>query len=144
MGVLMTEYEGKIIPNLMDAISNALATEVAQTAVALIENAASENIYAAYTPSQYKRRYSFTRDESYNTEVSGTELTISEHVTGTGRAGDNLGEIIEAGFPYEWEHSRIYFHQPFPREFFRTALEEGINNGAIRDAIERGLTRQGF
>lgn len=144
MGVLMTEYEGRIVPNLMNAISNALANEVAQTAVALIENSASENIYAAYAPSKYKRRFSYLHDESYMTEVSGTELTVSEHVTGVGNAGDNLGEIIEAGFPYEWEHSRIYAQQPFPREFFRVALEEGISNGSIRDAIERGLTRQGF
>lgn len=144
MGVLMTEYEGKIFPNLMDAISNALANEVARTAVTLIENSASENIYAAYAPSKYKRRFSFMHDESYDTEVSGNELTISERVSGVGNAGENLGEIIEAGFPYEWEHSRIYESQPFPREFFRIALEEGINSGAIKDAIERGLTRQGF
>ena len=147
MGKLLLHYETEILPMLESAITNALSSEVADAAVNLLKESAMENIYSKYTPSgihPYKRRMSYIHDDSYETIAQGNTLTIKENVIGQGSAGDHLGEIIEAGTPYEWTRSDIFKMQPFPRPFFSSALEDGLNDGTIEAALKRGLERQGF
>lgn len=147
MSNLVLHYETEIIPLLQSAITSALENEVADAVVNILKESARENIYERYTPHgnhPYERRWSYLKDESYETFVQGNVLTVKENVTGQGLAGNNLGEIIEAGTPYEWAWSDIFKQQPFPRPFFSSAIENALNNGTIEAALKRGLNRQGY
>ena len=147
MASLVVQFEAEFMPLFQAALTDALEHEVSDAVVNILKESAMDNIYSRYTPhgeNPYQRRMSFIHDESYETSVQGNVLTVKENVTGQGLAGDRLGEIIEAGTPYEWTRSDIYKNQPFPRPFFSSSLEDGINNGTIEAALKRGLERQGF
>ena len=147
MGQLLLNYETVLLPKLESAITDALANEVSDAIVEVLKQSARENIYDRYTPHgmhPYERRWSYIKDESYETFAQGNTLIIKENVRGQGNAGNNLGEIIEAGTPYEWVGSDIYKQQPFPIPFFSSSIDEAINDGTIESALMRGLERQGF
>ena len=138
MGVFTLEYETVIRPNLEAAIEDALRNEVKDAALYAIKDSAITQVYMAYKPKFFSRRYSLVDDDSYKCEANGNTLTITytgelQNLWGNSHHED-LGDVIAEG----WEN----FNMPFPRPW----MDEGIqaNMPSIEAAIGKGLIRQGF
>ena len=85
---------------------------------------ANENVYGAYTPTQYERRYSLLDTDTYEVTTGRLSMSITSWARGEGLAGIGLTDVIESGVGYEWTHSQIYQWQPFPRPF----MAQGVND----------------
>lgn len=138
MGAFTLEYETVIRPNLEAAIEDALRNEVKDAALYAIKDSAITQVYTAYKPKFFSRRYSLVDDDSYKCEQNGNTLTITytgklQNLIGNTHHED-LGDVIAEG----WEN----FNMPFQRPW----MDEGIrdNMQSIEAALKAGLERQGF
>lgn len=138
MGTFTLEYETVIRPNLEAAIDDALRNEVKDSALYAIKDSAITQVYMAYKPKFFSRRYSLVDDDSYKCEVNGDTLTITytgelQNLLGNTHHED-LGDVIAEG----WDN----FHMPFERPW----MDEGVqgNIHSIESALKAGLERQGF
>lgn len=138
MGAFTLEYETVIRPNLEAAIEDALRNEVKDAALYAIKDSAITQVYMAYKPKFFSRRYSLVDDDSYKCEANGNTLTITytgelQNLWGNTHHED-LGDVISEG----WEN----FNMPFPRPW----MDEGVqgNIQSIESALKAGLERQGF
>lgn len=138
MGAFTLEYETVIRPNLEAAIEDALRNEVKDAALYAIKDSAITQVYMAYKPKFFSRRYSLVDDDSYKCEVNGNTLTITytgelQNLWGNTHHED-LGDVISEG----WEN----FNMPFPRPW----MDDGVqgNMQSIEAALKTGLERQGF
>jgi hypothetical protein len=138
MGIFTLTYETEIKPRLELAISNALENEVKDAALYAIKDSAITQVYMAYKPKFFHRRYSLVDDDSYKCEIEGNRLTITytgelQNLYGSSH-GEDLGDVIAQG----WDS----FHMPFPRPW----MDEGIENNIplLENALKSGLERQGF
>ena len=77
MGVFTLEYQTVIRPNLQAAIEDALRNEVKDAALYAIKDSAITQVYAAYKPKFFSRRYSLMDDDSYQCKPEGNTLTIA-------------------------------------------------------------------
>ena len=138
MGAFTLEYETVIRPNLEAAIDDALRNEVKDAALYAIKDSAITQVYMAYKPKFFSRRYSLVDDDSYKCEVQGNKLTITytgelQNLWGNTHHED-LGDVIAQG----WKS----FHMPFERPWMNEGVE--VNMAQIESALKRGLERQGF
>ena len=138
MGAFTLEYETVIRPNLEAAIEDALRNEVKDAALYAIKDSAITQVYMAYKPKFFSRRYSLVDDDSYKCEVQGNKLTITytgelQNLWGNTHHED-LGDVIAEG----WEN----FNMPFARPW----MDEGVQNNmqSLEAALKAGLERQGF
>lgn len=138
MGVFTFEYETVIRPNIEVAVEDTLRNEVKDAALYAIKDSAITQVYMAYKPKFFSRRYSLVDDDSYKCEAKGNKLTITytgelQNLWGNSHSED-LGDVIAQG----WEN----FHMPFERPW----MDEGINSNLpqIEAALKAGMTRQGF
>lgn len=138
MGVFIFEYETVIRPNIEVAVEDTLRNEVKDAALYAIKDSAITQVYMAYKPKFFSRRYSLVDDDSYKCETKGNKLTITytgelQNLWGDSHSED-LGDVIAQG----WEN----FHMPFERPW----MDEGINSNLpqIEAALKAGMTRQGF
>ena len=138
MGAFTLEYETVIRPNLEAAIEDALRNEVKDAALYAIKDSAITQVYMAYKPKFFSRRYSLADDDSYKCEANRNTLTITytgelQNLWGNTH-NEDLGDVIAQG----WDN----FNMPFPRPW----MDEGIqdNMPSIEAALKRGLERQGF
>lgn len=138
MGAFTLEYETVIRPNLEAAIEDALRNEVKDAALCAIKDSAVTQVYMAYKPKFFHRRYTLVDDDSYKCETQGNTLTITytgelQNLWG-GSHHEDLGDVIAQG----WEN----FNMPFARPW----MDEGVqgNMPSIESALKAGLERQGF
>lgn len=138
MGAFTLEYETVIRPNLEAAIEDALRNEVKDAALYAIKDSAITQVYMAYKPKFFSRRYSLADDDSYKCEANGNTLTITytgelQNLWGNTHHED-LGDVISEGLEN--------FNMPFPRPW----MDDGVqgNMPSIEAALKRGLERQGF
>lgn len=93
-----------------------------------MDMAITHEVYAKYRGTYKRRRENGgLRDHSsYNIEVYRDGDSIIGYVknvaTGVGRAY-RLDEAIVYGDQYDWELSRIYKMQPFPRDFYQGTID---------------------
>lgn len=138
MGIFTLTYETEIKPRLELAISNALENEVKDAALYAIKDSAITQVYMAYKPKFFHRRYSLIDDDSYKCEIEGNRLTITyigelQNLYGSSHSED-LGDVIAQG----WDS----FHMPFPRPWMDEGIETNIP--LLENALKSGLERQGF
>lgn len=116
---------------------------------AIIASVFSE-VYGKYEPSEYQRRYdsggladpnNIVMVESQAT-ADGYEIAV-QNQTRDDYDHRLIAPIVESGEGYEWEQSRIYKMQPYPRPFHEKA-EEMIGDGLLDNALERGFRARGF
>ena len=152
MASLWSEYQ-RYEKKLNTAINRVLRKEVANVVIKSIEDASQPNVYDAYDPSLYSRRYSLKRDSSYKKEVHNNTLTVTAHIMSNPRQPGNgpyvpieISEIITNGTPYgpRWSNSRIYNMQPYPRPWMEPGLQDAIDNRSAEMALENGLISLGF
>lgn len=137
--------------NLKEKIDFVLVKDVAPAVVDRIENMAGTNVYAAYEPTQYERRYSLLNDTSYDRSASNMTLEIDCTVGGNpyteaseGWDPGEIGDLITEGVGYHWHNSEIYQSMPYPRPWMEPGLQDAINDHSAENALETGLVSLGF
>ena len=104
------------------------SSDPAELATHCMDMAITHEVYAKYRGTYKRRRENGgLRDHSnYNIEVYRDGDSIIGYVknvaTGVGRAY-RLDEAIVYGDQYDWELSRIYKMQPFPRDFYQGTID---------------------
>ena len=144
----MAELQNVIttVANLENAIEDALRHEVADVVKNAIIMSAYENVYKAYAPEFYSRRWGaggILDPNSIKIEVHGDTLIASDNAAwqqlwGGSVPGERLAEAIASG------DKRFNMQEAGPRPFHQKAKEEAIYSGAAEDALRRGLARQGI
>jgi len=140
----------KIKEQLQDKIKIAMEDEVAKKSREVMKRHLITDVYDKYTPGgklPYIRRYEdggLLDDSNIVTEMINDEILRIENIT-TDDFDKNryLSKIIETGIGYTWKDSDIYKKQPFPRPFMENTADE-LENGNARDALKKGLKRQGI
>jgi hypothetical protein len=146
---------------LTQKINNSLEEEVSKQARKTMKEVIETEVYAKYTPYEdVKKPYTRQRkdgglldDENIHTGlVNDGELVIRN--TRTNEHDDELGystspyrdvaAIVEYGTNYNWNNSKIYHIQPFPRPFHEKTAERLKQEGLAKKALTDGLKRNGL
>jgi hypothetical protein len=143
-----TDEANAMIGKVETAVATALNGVVAESMKGAIAQSVQTEVYAAYTPSMYKRRGTaaggLENPESNVATVIGMELTVRNETLGnaaySGSDGWDSGEIadiVEQGNGYHWKRSEIYQQQPFPRPFMQPAKDLYVGSGlAEMDVVD--------
>lgn len=124
-------------------IKTAMKTSVSDVALDTLNKHVVEDVYSAYTPqgkNPYQRTYQLLEDMEAKMIDENTLMVRSTRE----EDGRDIAEVIESGTGYMWEESKIYAMQPFPRPFHAEAKKELEEQGLARDALIKGLQKQGF
>ena len=148
---LLDEYT-QISAQLHTDIDTVLLNEVAETAKQYLQSSILENVYDAYAPTQYERRYSdggLADPENFVESIAGEHtLEITDIASGNrsqpGPWTDDLDDTIERGEPYLWLKSRIAEMQPYPRPFYKPAEDDFIDSGMFDRTLAEGLNAMGY
>lgn len=152
MATLLDEYN-KYIANFDKAINETLRKDVAEAVIDRVEAASDPNVYDAYTPSMYERRFSLKERSSYRATASNLTLTIKAHIMSNPNQpgwGEyvpiEISDIITNGTYYgpRWGASQIYMMQPYPRPWMEPGLQDSINDHSAERALENGLVNRGY
>ena len=150
MATLTDEFDTYFI-NLKKAVDFVLVKDVAPAVIDRIENMAGTNVYAAYEPTMYERRYSLLNDASYDRSASNMTLEIDCTVGGNpytasseGWDPGEIGDLITEGVGYHWHNSAIYQAMPYPRPWMEPGLQDAIKDNSAEKALETGLEAIGF
>jgi hypothetical protein len=125
---------------LNDKIRNALAKEVADVARNTMSDHVKSDVYDVYEPSQYQRTGDLYKDIS--TTMKNDNTLIVKNEARDEESGRLIAPVVEYGVGYEWEESRIYNMQPFPRPFVENTAKE-LEKGKAKHALAEGLRKQG-
>lgn len=138
-------------------INSALEKEVAQQARKTMKEAIQDIVYDKYEPTEYDRLYDDSRatyggteyglqhDESIYTGLNTDgELLVRSTRRDPDSPSKDIPSIIEYGTGYDWEDSRIYARQPFPRPFHAETAKRLDKEELAKKALEKGLNRQGI
>ena len=138
------------------AVLSSLENDVAPALIGGILASVSVNVYNAYDPTRYIRRYSsggLMDIKNYKTGINAYgnlyQLTITNETTGNPRYSTSkdgwdpgyITDIIETGVGYHWKHSEIYQSEPYPRPFMEEAFDFATN---LDDLLYAGLASRGF
>lgn len=142
------------ISRLKSAVHDALENEVADVVKNYLVESAYENVYEAYTPEFYSRRYGTKNKpdqknggimdkESVKIDVHDTTLTAKDEADwqqlwGGTRPSGMLADAIATG------DSRFYMGNAGPRPFHEEAARMAVESGEVEDALRNGLERQGY
>jgi hypothetical protein len=126
---------------LNEKIKKSLAKEVADVARDTMSDHVQSDVYNKYEPSQYQRTGDLYKDIS--TTMKNDNTLVIENTARDEESGRLIAPIVEEGVGYEWESSRIYQMQPFPRPFVENTAKE-LENGKAKESLKQGLKRQGI
>lgn len=123
-------------------IANGLQNEVANEARRVMKENVITEVYQKYSPTNYERTGGLYQDKNIETKlVDDNTLTVRNIREENGR---DIANIIETGTGYDWERSRIYNMQPYPRPFHAETARELDEKGLAKNALKKGLERQGL
>jgi hypothetical protein len=126
---------------LNQKINKALAKEVADVARDTMSDHVVSDVYEKYEPTQYQRSGDLYKDVK-TTMINENTLEV-ENTARDEESGRLIAPVVESGVGYEWESSRIYNMQPFPRPFVENTAKE-LENGLAKEAMKIGLKKQGL
>ena len=115
-----------------------------------MELAVSKEVYAKYRPMEYVRRKNkggLTDPKNFDIQIyQQTNGNIVGYVRntarGVGRAFE-LDEVIVSGMGYDWEDSKIYKMQPFPRDFYSATIDR-IESSRWKYHVRRLMNKRGW
>lgn len=125
-----------IINSLKNVVNQCLEADISRIAGECVQFRVENDVYKAYTPTQYVRRKSEggiadPRMYSYDVDSSTHTLTVSDN--------RHEVEVVESGVGYTWERSLIYQMQPYPRPYFDKAEEDVYSDGEAEAALVRAV-----
>lgn len=123
-------------------IKEAMAKELSQVSLDTLNKHVVEDVYNAYTPqgkNPYQRTYQLLEDMEAKMIDENTLMVRSTRE----EDGRDIAEVIETGKGYQWEYSEIYRTEQ-ERPFHAEAKKELEEQGLARDALIKGLQKQGF
>jgi hypothetical protein len=126
---------------LNQKIKKSLSNEVADVARDTMSKHVMSDVYQAYEPAQYQRTGDLYKDIS--TAMKNDNTLEIENVARDEETGRLIAPVVESGEGYEWEKSRIYQMQPFPRPFVENTAKE-LESGLAKEALADGLRKQGL
>lgn len=158
--------DGKSIKQISDEINQLFLKDLYECFEEVFYELASEcmelaihkEVYAKYRPMQYKRRKSneslsdphnlgLSNPKNFDIRIyqqtNGNIVGYVRNTTkGVGKAFE-LDEIIVNGFGYDWENSKIYHMQPFPRDFYSGTIDR-IEASRWKYHVRRLMNKKGW
>lgn len=125
-------------------INNALKNEVAKVARNTMKEQVIEEVYDRYKPKEYERTGGLYQDKNIKTTMEDDNTLTIENIRRDEDTGRLVAPIVEYGVGYEWEDSKIYNMQPYPRPFVAKTAKELEEKGLAKKAMKDGLKRQGL
>ena len=119
-------------------IRQAMETEVSKTARNTLKEHIVEDVYEAYSPTQYDRTGGLLQDRNIDTHMEN-DNTLSVKSTRE-EDGRDIASVIEygKGYSYDGLDERIG-----ARPFHEEAAKE-LSNGIAKESLKRGLKKQGI
>ena len=126
-----------MLEKIADRIDATLLTTIAQTVSAQVSASVYKNVYPLYQPSQYVRRE--TAGGLPDASMYDVYLDPETHTLTVEDTRHEVG-VVESGMGYDWEGSRIFKLQPFPRPYFQPAENELMASGELDQIMQQGLS----
>ena len=118
-----------VFSDIENKINNFMSSpETTELLAKYVMRKADKNVYGAYTPAQYERRFSFTNEDTYEVTTGRLSMDITSWARGEGKAGIRLTDVVEIGEGYEWIKSDIYRWQPYPRPFMAEGVDDFVDD----------------
>ena len=148
------DFVSKFNAALDQSIHRAMEGPVTDSVKAAIVEAVQTEVYDAYERGDYLPY--IRRDEvgksgglqdwnvmesKYDPETMTLEV---QNMSRDDESGRLIAPVVEEGVGYQWEDSRIYAKQPFPRPFHKKAQEIAIQTGNVGAALRAQLKKDGF
>jgi hypothetical protein len=135
----------ELLADLRKEVENSLKTDVTQKTIELEKEHIKSDVYAKYEPTQYSRRKEIgglLDTENFQVEDLGDGVEIT-NITEDDESGKWIVPTIEYGTGYEWEKSRIYKMQPYPRPFVENTKND-LENGKLKEYMRESLEKKGI
>ena len=147
---------------LNSLIQRTVIPDVAEDTVKCLKEHAQKEVYDAFEPRKYQRRWSYVNDSGYDVNYHGNGVTVSDNVQAN--PGEDWGAeqksmftmfealnyrsivsgdllpVIESGKGYAFEKEGPV---PGPRPFFTHAKEE-VEGGRAEQKVKDSLAKLGF
>lgn len=123
-------------------IKEAMKTSVAEVSLDTLNKHVMSDVYNEYkskAKNPYERTYQLLEDMEAKMIDENTLMVRSTRE----EDGRDIAEVIETGKNYQWEYSEIYRTEQ-ERPFHAEAKKELEEQGLARDALIKGLQKQGF
>ena len=146
----LTQDLAQFRTKLNTAVDFAMENYVGAAAVLKVADAVETEVYAKYPEPEYPLSYVRRHDKGGLSDISPDNIVqdydpVAKTLTVTDMNRDNytgrlVAPVVESGEGY-------YYNFPFnhkPREFHSVAEKNMITSGAFEEALEFGLTAQGF
>jgi hypothetical protein len=128
---------------LNQKIKIALEQDVKKAAVKTMQKEVIETVYNKYEPTQYKRTGGLYQEKNIKGTMLNDNTLEIENIREDEKTGRYIAPVVEEGVGYEWEDSKIYNMQPYPRPFVSNTTKE-LENGVAKEAMKKGLQKQGM
>ncbi len=141
---------------LQDKVNYALLTDVSDTITEVMVDHIIEDVYNAYTPETYNRRFNdggLMDSNNINRSVEANTLVVENNTVGSPyyyynghkyisqNKNKEIVNVIETGIGYDidgWEYDTV------PRPFIHNTREDLINHKYHIAALKQGLKKQGL
>ena len=133
----------QLFKQLQKVISESLKDEVADEAIKTMKFEIKRQVYDAYEPLSYERKYDdggLVDDANILTEVNGTTLVVENIRRDENDISRNVAYVVETGEGYQYNvPERLKYGRPFTM-----ATREELKNGKAVNALKKGLNNRGL
>ena len=146
---LMEAIKEKFMQDLLECFEEVFVDLARES----MKSAIKSEVYAKYRPQGY-RQYHRRKEqggliddrniivEVYRTKDGNIIGHVKNITTGAGKAYE-LVDVIESGIGYDWETSKIFKMQPYPRPFHENTIER-IEKSRWQYHVRRLMNQRGW
>lgn len=131
-----------VLKNLERDVKRVMRHEMKEVAQNAHIAAVWDDVYNAYYPTVYKRRYDLDSPANMKFEMNGLELTLTNTTPPNadfgGTTDKDLSEVIVSGDGYDYDP------HPGPRPFFQGTADLLNQGGKAENAMAHGLWARGW
>lgn len=130
---------------LKQKVQEVMEDDVFEKVLQLGIKSAADEVYEAYTPTQYKRTYELLESFKYKPIENGIEFYNDRS-----DRGRNVAEIVEKGhWGSEGYEFPSFYPDGSPKEYmyprpFMANTKDGLENGEFKKALKDGLNKRGI
>lgn len=136
----------RIKKDVKKTIENEVSNKIKET----MKQRVQEDVYDEYDPTQYIRRREdggLLDDDNIKSKVKSKNNNLSLEITNETMSDSHLkrlDKVIEYGVGYEWEYSKIYKMQPYPRPFISNTREQVTDENIHINTLKKSLKSKGY